>query len=413
MKYYIFFCYSETIGGGQIYENSKACWLEKNGWIPVVFTASHDYRIFKFKKREIPWKNLKRFSKLNSVFFSMPPECWPPKQVEKVLDRVEALIDRNAEQIIIESHTDYWAEWAEMLAKRLSAKNFCFLLDELLEQYGAKEFLYFKYLRGEVAGIHQTSMQRLFAGYKDISVGDDSVLRAANYGSVADVESKEIENMQKCDYNIAYVGRYKQYMENIVKGVIAFAKDYADKTINFVILGGGSELNVKKYCPPNNILITQLGFMTPIPKSFFKKVDVIIAGAGCAFISAYQNVPVIVADAGTQLANGILGYTTDSLLFSQDKPTSFDEALKSVLIERIHKNMNFSLPFINTAETVDVAYQAHLDFINKSNQEKNYFDFEKNPQRKTQILRGYSVILRWNITMLFSKAISVFRNLLV
>lgn len=411
MKYYISFCYSQTIAGGQNYLNSKIGWLKENGWQPIVFTASRDYRIFKIKKK-IPWDNLGRFSKLVSVYLSMPPEFWPKIIVKRVLNRMISVIDKNAEQIIIESHTDYWAEWGEILARKLSAKNFCFLIDELLEQYEAKEFLYFKFLRGEVAGIHKTSIHRLFAGYAYIPIDEKYVLKAANYGSVADIDSEVISNIKKSDYNIAYIGREKQYVENIVKGVIKFAKHYSNHTIKFISLGGLTKAFINEYNPPSNLIIIELGFINPIPRVFFEKVDVVIAGSGCASLSVREKVPVIVADAGTQLSSGVLGYTIKSTLFSEANFKPFDEALSDVLIEQSYKKYEFLMP---PTTNPDTAYKEHFCFIQNSDTSKTYFDFDNKPQRDSNQYKGFIVILRANLYILkhnFYVLIKKFNNVI-
>ena len=406
-KYYILFCYSETVGGGQNYQNSKVKWLNENGWCPIIFTASRNYSFFKCKNNKIPWVELNKYSRLKSIYLSMPPEHWPKRKVEKELNRMVAVIPKSAEPIIIESHTDYWSEWGELLAQRLDAKNFCYLLDELLEQSVTKEFLYFKFLRREVAGIDRSSMHRLFAGYQDVPVGNDYVLTAANYGSVVDFDSDIVSDVKRCDYNIAYMGRHKQYMENILDGVIKFCYNSANKTVNFIILGELNDSLLRKYEQPKNLIVTKLGFITPIPKIFFSKIDVLIAGAGCALLSAREGIPVIVADAGTMLANGILGYTTRSILFSEANKKTFDEALKDVLVDKIHEQMEFSLPEDRDAGE---AYKEHFMFIEKSEKKLEYFNFIEKPQRKYRPLYGYMLIIRFNIINILKKIWNYFKK---
>ena len=390
MNYYISFCYSETVGGGQNYLNSKTAWLEKKGWKPLVFTANRDYRYFNKPQRTIPWDNLRRFSCYKSVFISMPPEFWPGFIVKRELKKMAALVHNDAEQVIVESNTDFWAEWGELLAQKLSARNFCFLIDELLESYGAKEFLLFKFQRREVAGIHKTSMHRLFDGILDIPCDDTYVLRAMNEGAVADVASKAISCIAPCDYTLGYIGRNKQYTRNIRADIIGFAKKHPEKTVCLVVVGEAGVIPVEL---PANLSVVQLGFLVPIPRSLFSILDVVIAGAGCARLAACEGVPVIVADAGTSLASGVLGYTVNTTLFSDSNPRSFCDVLEDVLINDSLSGLEIC-PF--QRPDISIEYEKHFSFISESSPEKQYFDFKHHPQRSIPLKRKIKTWLKWH-----------------
>lgn len=395
MKKYIMFCFIGYVGGGQNYVNTKVKYLEKNGWETYVFSPDTS---FKHGKTWSPWENLKKFDSFTSVALLYSPEFWRKKTIKKTLDWIIDTINYSSnDEIIIESHTDYWAEWGELLAEKIQAKHFCFLLDEELEKYGAKEFLYFKYLRGEIAGIHITSMKKLFDGYKDIEINDRYVLGAANGGSVSDIDNLDINNIKKLDWNISYIGRDKQYCRNIVNGVAEFSKNHSNKLINFIILGDISDLSVLSDC--SNVRITKLGFLTPIPRSFFKKIDVAIAGAGCASISSSEGVPTIVADAKKCLSNGVLGYTVFSSLFSDSDSVSFDEELENVLVKDCLRDLEFKMKH---KANVDDLYKEHFNFIESSDHRKEYFNFKKNPQKNYRIKDKYNFIKRQIAEKLYS-----------
>ncbi len=249
------------------------------------------------------------------------PEFWSQKVSAKTLKWMQEIIGTDSEKIVIESHTDFWAEWGELLVERLGAKHICFLLDERLELYGAKEFLYYKYLRSEVAGIHKSSVPRLFRNYKKLKEKEGPVLAASPYIILSEVSNEKIDSLTRMDWNIAYIGRNKQYASNIVNGIIKFASAHGEKEIQFLILGDIGDI-MEGY--PDNLHIKRLGFITPIPRSFFSYVDVVIAGAGCANIARMAGALTIVADAGTCLSNGLLGYTTDDTLFGGGLQESFD-----------------------------------------------------------------------------------------
>ena len=234
----------------------------------------------------------------------------------------------------------------------------------------AKDFLYYKYKHHEIAGIHKTSMKRLFSGYKDVPESEEYVLVAANYGAVADINNDIINNIEKLDFNIAYIGRDKQYCDNIVKGIYRFADKHSDYSIHFIILGEIQNLGLLEKL--NNIRITRLGFMHPIPRSLFKKLDTIIAGAGCASLSAREGVPTILADASECLSAGILGYTTKDSLFNATNLKSFDEELENVFFNGTLNGREYSY---SLASKVDEEMVKHFEYINKIDLSKGFYKF--------------------------------------
>lgn len=376
---YITFCWSQSFGGGQNYINSKVKYLKEIGWNVIVFTPRQ------YKTNLIVWENLKEYEKGISLYLQCPPEFWPLYIRKKVIKWMSSFVNYQCGEIIIESPTDTTAEWGELLARELNAKHFCFLLDERLEEYRAKEFLFYKFQRGEIAGIDDSSIPKLFGVNID---GKCYKLSAANSGSVQDVENYQIEKIKRADFNIAYLGRDKAYVFNIVKSIYEFAEYYSDKSVHFIIMG---EIDSSKNLTiPSNVIITKLGFLNPIPSSFFSKVDVVIAGAGCATISASQGVLTIVADARTFKSNGILGIDTESSLFSDVHSEDFFTTLENVLVLKKYNSSDIKMTVL---PSYIERYQQHFEFIYKSNQDKTYFDFDKHKQ--TLDLKTRLNLLRW------------------
>lgn len=375
-RLYIMFCFSDTFGGGQNYVNSKVKWLEKQNWDVLIFSAVEDFS----NKLVSPWDALRKFRCYRSELFNHSPEYCGKRLTKLALNWMQESIGYDYESIIIESHTDFFAEWGELLAKKIHAKHICYLLDERLELYSAKQFLYYKFLRREVAGIASSSMKRLFDGYKDISTSEEYVLRASHDESVQDIENKEIQCLPKADYTIAYMGRDKQYCNNIVLGVAEFVKRHKENSVIFMIMGQISNLNALRNL--NNVTVIELGFLNPIPRKFFDKVDVIIAGAGCATISAHNGTYTIVADAASCLSSGVLGYTVQTTLFSDGEKQTFDIELENVLVKHLYDDWvsNFG-----NSPSLDDSFQKHFAFIDASAQSKEYFNFKKYPQRNYKI----------------------------
>ncbi len=371
-KLYIMFCYIEDVGGGQIYVNSKVPWLEAAGWDVIVFSP-----LTERSDSIVPWTNLAKFAANKVEGLNKSPEFWRKKKIKAVLEQLQSKCRGEYSEIIIESHTDYFAEWGELLAEKLNAKNICYLLDEQLELYGAKEFLYFKYRRNEVAGITDSSIERLFTGYAPLIKENNHKLSASHSSQAEEYYWDAIEKIQRCDWNIGYVGRSKQYVDNITKNIAIFADRYPDKTINLVILGEILDLRILEN--KKNVICTKLGFKFPIPKSFFRKLDVAIAGAGSATLCCREHVPTIVADAGTTNAAGILGYTVSSSIFNPESDRTYCEWLEDILVDKKLEKMKqiYEMPKID----VNKVYQEHMEFIYNSEQKHEYFDFIAHPQK--------------------------------
>lgn len=379
MRTYIMFSKIDVVGGEENYVNSKVKYLQKNNWKVIVFPP----KVMKIECS--PWPNLNQFFNNRRVEFKYSPDLWASKRVAGIVAWMKSVVGKDSEEIIIESSEDHLAVWGEILAKELGAKHFCFLLGECLELYRAKEFLYFKYQRGELAGIHKSSIPRLFNNYREVDEEKCPVLAAANYGVVQDVKNSKIDSLKKMDWDIAYIGRYKQYVDNIVAGVMKFAMRHSEKHIHFLVLGDIKNIMIKI---PENVDVEELGFMTPIPQSFFQHVDVVIAGAGCASLSRKAGALTIVADAETCMSGGLLGYTTMDTLFNSGASESFDVALENALVKKVWMDMTYKPLPVRSEREIEQCYINFFKCVEQSDQTKEYFDFHKK-WKKDYILTDY------------------------
>ena len=372
-KLYIMFCGIQSIGGGQAYVNKKVEYLKNNGWTVEVFGMNEGKNY-----GHSPWPQLREYEKNISLAFRRPPEFWSQRYVDKTIGWMKKIVGTGHEIIIIESHTDVWADWGERLAKEINAKHICFLLDERLGLYGAKELLDFKHKRKEVAGIHKTSLVGLFDNYKIVPEEERYVLAACGaLDCVQDIAYPKISTLQRYDWNIAYIGRNKQYISEVVENIIKFAKMHQNKTIQFFVVGAiEGEKNIYE-C--KNIVLTKLGYLTPIPRSIFDFFDVVIAGAGCASLAYSTDTKTISIDANTGKVLGILGYTTVSILMKDgdvEEKTVF-ESLEDIFVRKICDSMEYK-PKIKEDEKK--LFEEHFVFIERSNKDEEYFDLEKKPQ---------------------------------
>ena len=377
MKKYIIITYDiHPIGGTQKYTSAKAEYLQRNNWdVYVMFEGEKGGRC------EI--RSLEKY--VNHAVFGLEtqPEYLSKHIKESIIKKMVSIIGDTCDETIIESQAGIFALWGELLAKELNAKHICFTCNEVFrEPYKENlRFFDFKHKRRELAGIHDDSLVDLFDGYKTVQNTERYVLHAAPEEQVQTVFNEKIESIVKLDWNICYIGRFgKGYINNILHDVAIFASKHLDKNIQFILVGDAIEK--EKYIKNllkniKNLVITLTGNLVPIPRALYSKIDVVIAGSGCAFCSAYEGVPVIIADAGNGLANGVFGYDTFNTLYAtaSNGQTSFVEALENVLVDKLYVNREIRLPERVSAEQY---YKEYFQFVYDSEQKQEYYtDFYK------------------------------------
>lgn len=364
MKKYIFFCYSTRVGGGQRYVNYKVEYLIRKGWTPIVFTAYEQA----IDTKEVVWNYIDQLEHHLNEQLTKSPTFWSKKKRNKTLDWLEGIVDKKDDDVvIIESHTAYFAEWGELLAERIHARNFCYILDEIYDNYGAGELLYFKYCRHELAVIRGEYINVLLRGFLHVDEPQKYKLVAAGGNHAVDISCNFSTNTNLYDINILYFGRYKQYCEEIKKGIKEFCKRHPELRIQLLIIG---ELRyLQRLEAIANLNVRELGFVSPVPRKVFSGIDVAISGAGSARIAAEEGVPTIVTNPVTFLASGILGYTVFDTL--EDKCSyKYEDLLEEILFKDVIKGEPQNL---GNNEDSEKEFDEHFAFLNQCEPELKYF----------------------------------------
>lgn len=371
----------KRVGGVQCYVAAKANYLENNGWQVYVFSPG-----LHSSKYPCPISYMNKFQKGGLVsWLGAPPFIFPKFMVSNTINKIARIIGKvNAnDEIIIESHADVYSQWAEILAAKVQGKHFFYTLNEKYRGdrcYEKKmDFYLFKFQRKEILGVLST-FNRLFEGYLVVNQTDIAGDMWIDESPVQDVYCECVEKINKKDYNICYIGRgTKSYVPNILLDVSKFSLLHRDKQIQLLTVGDmDSQRNlIKKIKLENpNLNIVELGFLHPIPKSIYSKVDVVIAGAGCARHSCEEGAMTIVADTETCKSNGLLGYDTMDAVY-QDKDsvvTDFTEALERVFVRGVYKEMECKYPPKSSFEKSTLH---NFALHEKSAKEKEYYDVEK------------------------------------
>ena len=371
---YIFiFGISDYISGAPIYYANKIRFLESEGWTVIVLPTDHG---------KIYINDLKKYHNLHYEFIKVFPYEYNSKIRQRFVKCLLEQIPSDAENIIIETGTDYTSYWGELLAKELNAKHFIFLLDEdnpRINNYNCNYYK-FKYQRGELACITKKTMIQIFS--KFFTIDKPIALRAWCNNSVGFIHTDYCDELKRQKYNIGYVGRLeKNFVPNIINGIISFAKNVSPDQV-MVSLMGGADKNVttqilNKLNAQSNIHVHCTGYTWPIPYEAVKKCDVCIAGAGSALVSVHCGVPTIEMDI---YRNTPIGFLTSNEFpsMTSDGANSHDVLfyLNQVLI---NKNIPKLKPydFHNEWKAIETDFAKQMDYITKSSIGNQYYDLSQ------------------------------------
>ena len=400
MKYVFLTFAMDGMTGGPSYINNKVKWLKEQGWEVIVFDHYGSLNV----KGEIVLENLIPYSTNRFLELFFPPKYFSKKQRERILNMLVETIGKS-DDYVIETSSPRMALWGELLAKQLHAKHLILEIGEHLEIRSRNEFdfLSFKLERNELFTINSKVLINMFSKYSKLN--DDEAkkhLFSAKTGKITEeVPFPEIQELPDADYKILSFGRYKPYFENMIDGVVQFAKCHTDKKINFMIMGDvhlpTHLLNVLQSC--SNVFYKFIPAMRPVPRVIFRYSDVCIATAGCANTSYFRGLKTISINVETCQPLGVMGYTTIDSVFSSNQnqcSKTVCELLHEVLVEKLYDG---DPPMIKNSSKKGFQYQ--LTFIND---DRKYWDkIETIPMDKWPIAFVESIALKVNAVKLFGR----------
>lgn len=377
-RIYIFVTVSiYKMGGMQTYTAAKAEYLRHAGWEVRVVYAD-------IKRKLSQFKELNNYRDGSFPELSIQPAKLPEGVVNDKVKSVIRLVGdyKTYDTIILESHNDRTSQWGELIAQQIGAKHIIILLNEFYREpkqcYADKiDFYFFKFKRKEILSNFIT-LQRLFDGFLEIKENDVNLFKM-NESPVQDIDNPKVEAIGKLDFNICYIGRpTKTYVSNVLLGVKEFSVKHKDKKIQFILVCDSNLIRESIehiFAGIGNLSINEMGELVPIPKALYKKVDVVIAGSGCARCSADAGALTIVAETESCEATGVLGIDTQESVYWDGKShrMSFKEALEKVLIEEAYAGKTIDYSDLSVAECIKDNFKA----IDRTDQVKVYYDRNK------------------------------------
>jgi len=372
LKKYVFLTFSiANLGGQEMYVRSKLLYLKKNGW---------EVNIFSINKGEIYIHDFDSYTKQIIPKLGTPTYLTLKHDKKKV---IRVLLDsiRNEvfEELVIESHSIFFATWGELLAKELNCKHIVYSLIEenQLKDKELLEFAEFKHKRKELAGITRNYVHDMLHSYREISLRESYHLVAYSSDIVEDYAHPILRSIPKGDYTIGNIGRLgKTYLLPVLDDIILYINKKFPAIFNVIIIGGDPELikiqrkiRLKfKQVPNANLVMT--GYIYPIPKKLITLADVFISVSGSAVISEKLGVPTISIDVNDFKPIGVLGFTTKNIIFRDREPViPLGVLLDEVLISKYYKKEIIDLSNCSIPD-----FSSHMKFILESEQSKEYYD---------------------------------------
>lgn len=371
MDVYIIMTASITkVGGAQLYTNSKKNYLESHGYKVDVIS---------FKTGNVMINDLVRYQEHIYDELEFLPEYYSKREQDKILNRLANIYKDVSGKIVIESHNTTLHVWGELLACRLKAKHIVY---EITERSKCKKELFpffrFKYERGEMAGIQDSSLQYYFQNLMSVPVSSRNCLTAYYTTKQVDDVPFNVNSIPKASLmcTIGMLGRLdKPFILESANQIKNYVERDAGNKYTVIIIGGQKEgrsiRNKIEYLfkDVSNVSLVFTGFLFPIPRLLLNMIDIGISSSGSVLSMAEEGVPTIAIDAHDMQPLGVYGITTDNILYRKNETI----VKLSNWIEEIQKDPERYRPEIKKTDVEESDFSTHLAFIEASDMNNNYF----------------------------------------
>ena len=386
MKKYVFLTeHLSGLTGSVRYVNNKCKLLREKGWDVVVFW---NYNIAPVELEHIMCFDNEKYIQHELKFY---PSWYSERGRNRVVERLVAVIG-DADQIVIESSKLELAAWGEFLAKSLNCKHIIFVLTEQIKIRNKEtfDFCFAKMRKKEFFTINESAVRYLFSNFVNIVNPEDYYWSASQSVKVEHYAFPSFDGLSKADYTITSFGRRKDYFPYMLKEIKYFILQHPEKKINLFFLGEISdEKDIKESLSLNNVnLVVYPKSVEIVPKQIFSQSDVVVATAGCAWLSYKNGGKTIAMNVNDSKPLGLLGYTTldcntNSGKYNNDR--SLSEWLQTILVDKTEFDL---MEFRKTPHTFD--YQ--MRYVNQC--DCMYIDSSKVDEPMTRHDRLFALLIR-------------------
>lgn len=370
-----------------MYFRNKSFYMQEQGWEVDLISA---------QKGKVYIPDLKKYDvvipEIGFDYF-----LFSKKKRKKIVDGlVERICNQQYDEIIIESSCLQESTWAEVVSEKCGARHLCYILQEYnpIDSNSEQEFVIFKYLRHELAGITDHSLYDMFLPFWPIKKEQSYSLPAYCNNVVEDIPCDILDhlNLSNYDHVIGCLSRLdKPFIISAIKDIIQYTQSHSKKYL-FIMIGGAPEgssfeCNIKKlFVNHNNVELLVTGYMFPVPLSLLNRCEAFITSAGSAWVCMRTGIPTISYDGNDLRPIGIMGRTTKNSLFrSEDEPVQDLFVLLDEILEK--KKYPKEEASFNTAK---IDFSSHDKFMKEMASSKEFFSFDNKvlsfAERKLSIL---------------------------
>ena len=377
MKKYIIITPSiSRYGGSKLYTKNKKEFMQSQGWEVYVFSAwNTDIRIPGLE----PYENM-GFPEI------VKPICLYSKRFVQSKLSYMADIVGEFEECVIETHEVASTTWGEMLAEKLKAKHLMYLLAENVKSEARRfrELGKFKLDRGEFRSSHAETIMRFFEeGQYTLEQSRQYNLKCLlNIGLEDDRPSAFEDDIDSSKLVIGVFSRLdKKCIPNTFQELKKFFQNHAQIQGQVVVIGNGDNYTEKDireaFAGVTNVEFVFTGNLTPVPTGLIHKIDLAFSLAGCATLLRQCHCVTVTIDATDYGVIGLFGINTEKNTYRAQEPFQSIESFLDENWQKIPQLKELMKQDKFIPADVNEIYQAHLDFIYLSDQEKKYFASKK------------------------------------
>lgn len=380
-------------GGGQTHISNQIDFYEDLGYKVYVF-----YHLI--GKIVLPkYKTFKSAFRLPEL--NIPISYFSSFKQSSILKRILKCINYSKEDdVIIESNNINQSMWGELLAKKISAKHFFYILGEndQIQSLDVYKYLRFKLSRKEIAGIVQQSIPNLFQNFEEITENESYSLVASAGTWWEDYDVEAIDSLPDADYNIGLFSRLeKPFVLPTLASLSRFCVLHRELSFNVIVVGGTDDKRIINsildlYGGINNVNLVMTGPLTPPPLRYVQKCDLCLALAGCANLSDMFGKLTISFDGNDNQPIGVMHFTTNESVFRKtEKIIPLNDWLEDVFI---HHRYPFTYQAPEFKLNNRYYSELHHNFIKQSCHSKVYYDMDMIKGSYADRLNGYYAVIK-------------------